>query len=72
MATITATKENMMSTETYRNTAAAYLAKLDTYDDELVQGILADVRKRNARTRSHETRIATQLMIDCCTIRLSA
>jgi hypothetical protein len=71
MATTTHHEEPTMTAETYRTAAANYLAKLATYDREIVAEMAADLRKRNARTRSHETRIATQLMIDCCDVHLA-
>jgi hypothetical protein len=69
MATTTAHQEQTMNT-----TAAAsmYLAKLATYDRSLVVEMLAELRIRNARTRSSQTETATRLMIDCCEIHLAA
>jgi len=69
MATTTAHKEQAMNTTT---AASMYLAKLATYDRDLVVEMLAELRIRNARTRSTQTEIATRLMIDCCEIHLAA
>ena len=51
--------------------ARAYIAKLETYDYETVLQMRDELIKRNARTRNPQTREATQIMLDLCSVYLT-
>lgn len=60
------------STQASREQAAReYIAKLETYDYDTVLEMRDELVKRNARTRDPQTREATQMMLDLCSVYLT-